>query len=205
MKRKTKRILWAALALVIVLGALGIYPLRALYIKNIGITLTPSTDFALQTPPFFLQHDAAWGTDKMGVSGSSMGAAGCLVTCCAGAISELGIPVTPGELNRLLSEHGGYTAGGELIWTEIGQAVPGVSYTYSRVFSAATLERDLQNGRLPIVQVQLGVGGPPHWLLVVGARDGEFLVHDPLNRDKEPTPLSRYGRVYAYRVLTDNG
>ena len=45
--------------------------------------------------------------------------------------------------------------------------------------------------------------GATHWLLVIGAKNGEFSIYDPLSKNKEPIPLSAHGKVYAYRVLVN--
>jgi len=44
--------------------------------------------------------------------------------------------------------------------------------------------------------------GVTHWVLIVGAEKGDFLIYDPANGDKSYLPLSYHGPVYAYRVLT---
>jgi hypothetical protein len=43
--------------------------------------------------------------------------------------------------------------------------------------------------------------GISHWVLIIGADAGDFLIYDPLNKEKAPIPLSTHGNVYSYRVL----
>ena len=76
-----------------------------------------------------------------------------------------------------------------------------VNYSYSRVFSSRTIENDLRNNRLPIVNVRYNGTGITHWVIIVGAKDGNFFIFDPLNKNETPIPLHMHGKVYAYRVL----
>ena len=108
--------------------------------------------------------------------------------------------MTPAELNIKLSDVGGFQ-GANLIWYKIHETVPEVNYTYSRIFSAKTIENDLARGRLPIVNVKYRGGGVSHWVIIIGAEDNDFMIYDQLDRDKEPMPLSEHGNVYSYRVL----
>lgn len=191
-------------AVVIVLAAaalLGSEYIMHTYIKNVGINLTPSRDYAVAEYTPYLQNDQRWWTDTVGTSSRSMAGVGCVLSCAASAITQLGFPVTPAELNVKMTACGGFQDGSDLIWNKLGDAVPGITYSYSRVFSAKTIEADLQNGLMPIVKVKANITGAQHWVMIVGARDGEFLVHDPLNRTLEPKPLSTHGRGYAYRVI----
>ena len=78
---------------------------------------------------------------------------------------------------------------------------PEVDYTYSRIFSSRTIDRALESHLLPIVNVRYMGGGATHWVMVVGAENGDYLVLDPLHAGKDPIPLSTHGKVHAYRVL----
>jgi hypothetical protein len=176
----------------------GYYALRAKGI--IGVTLTPSQDYEVHPVAYYLQNDPLWSDDKIGTTSRNLGGAGCLISCVASAITDLVSTMTPGELNKLLTDVGGYS-GADLIWYKISEAVPSVTYTYSRIFTARTIENDLKQGLLPIMNVKYRGGLVSHWVLIVGAEDGDFLVYDPLSSDQEPIPLSVHGKVYAYRVL----
>ena len=194
----TGKIVLAAVAVCVV--AFAIYAGQNYFTKFFGKTLTPSGDFEVHGVEYYLQNDPEWSDDVIGGSGRRMGGTGCLVTCIASAITDLGVPVTPKEVNERLGAVGGYQ-GADVIWYKINEAFPEIDYKYSRVFSSETIESDLESGLLPIVNVKYKRGGVTHWLLVVGAEGGEFLVYDPLNAEKAPIGLSVHGRVYAYRVL----
>ena len=187
--------------LVIALGIVGSYYGRAYWIQSHGITVTPRQAHAAVLVPFYLQNEAQWRDQTMGDSSYRLGGSGCLVACLAASLSTMGANMDPGSLNQAFSHAGVYTANAEVIWSQIQKAVPGISYRYARVFSAATLEEDLESGRLPLVKVGYLGSGAPHWVLVIGAEDGEFLVMDPLDATRTPAPLSRHGKVYAYRAL----
>ena len=198
---KGKRLLLIVAALVLAAAlAGGYYALLANYISGYGIILTPSRDYEVREVAYYLQNDPVWSQDKIGETNQTLGAAGCLISCVASAVTDLGVGITPAELNEKLSDIGGFS-GAKLIWYKIHEAVPEVNYTYSRVFTAKTIENDLAQGLLPIINVRYHGGGITHWVLVIGAKDGEFMVYDPLNREKTPLPLSTHGKVYSYRVI----
>ena len=187
--------------IIFIIGTIfAIYVCRVYYIKNVGITLTPSRDFEIHDIQYYLQNDPEWSDDLIGNSGSSIGGVGCLIACVSSVINDLGIPVTPKEFNAKLTEVNGFQHDG-LIWYKINEAFADVDYKYSRIFSSRTIENDLKSGLLPIINVRYRGNGITHWLIVVGAKDGEFLVCDPLNADKNPVKLSVHGKVHAYRVL----
>lgn len=196
------KVLVIILSILIIAGAVFIlYIFRTRTIRIIGTTLTPKKDHDIHEVQYFLQNDPAWAQDSIGSSNYKMGGAGCLITCVASSISDLGVAITPQELNQKLTAIDGYQNGADLIWYKINEAVPEVDYYYSRVFSSETIEKDLDKGLLPIVKVKFHGFGAQHWLLIVGAQDGEFMVLDPLNSEKKVIPLSTHGRAYAYRVL----
>jgi len=199
--KKTTILVGIVLGLALLIGlSLAVYAGRAHYIKTVGITVTPSQNFEARAVQYYLQYDPDWSQDTLGHSQSRLGGAGCLIACVASGMSDLGVPITPKELNQQLTEVDGFQ-GDLLIWYKINEVFPEVDYTYSRIFSAATLERDLRAGRLPIVNVNYYGDGITHWVMIVGAQDGEFLIYDPANGNKEPIPLSLHGKVFSYRVL----
>ena len=199
-KNKKRRII-ATVVLVITLVAAGVggFYLHTRYIKLFGITLTPAHDYPVTDIVYYLQNDPLWASDKIGDSSSTMGGTGCLITCVAVSLNDLGISITPKELNQTLCETGGYQ-GADLLWYKINEAFSDIDYSYERIFSTKTIEKDLKNGELPIVNVRIN-GVVTHWVLIIGSANGDFLIYDPLNKDEKPVPLTTYGKVYAYRVL----
>ena len=186
------------IAITVAFGAY--YVIYSRYIKLFGITLTPTRDFPPFDITYYLQNDPLWSTDSIGNTSFTMGGAGCLITCVAVSLNVLGTAVTPQELNKNLTEINGYQ-NAELIWYKINEAFPSINYRYKRIFSSRTIEKDLMENRLPIVNVRFNGSGITHWVIVIGAKDGDFLVFDPLNKNRTPIPLSTHGKVYAYRTL----
>lgn len=200
--RRGRVLLAAGLALVLLAGlAAGGYVLVHRNIQSNGIGLKPSKDRAPAEVTVYLQNDPQWSGETIGHSGYNMGGSGCLLSVAASAITQMGPDMTPQQLNEKMTAVDGFDDA-DFLWYKLKEAVPGVDYRYSRVFSGKTIERDLDGGLLPLVKVMYRGGGVQHWLMVVGAADGEFLVIDPLNAEKEPMPLTTtHGRVYGYRVL----
>lgn len=199
--KKSKRIVLVCVAVLLTaLLILGIYGGAVLYIRKIGISLSPGKDYPVREITYYLQGDPEWGSDGIGDSSTSMAAAGCLISCVASSMTEMGLETTPDELNGALTGVDGFE-GDILLWYKLNEAYPEIDYSHSRIFSSGTIQRDLEAGKLPIVKVYYKGGGVQHWLLVLGAENGEFMVMDPMNAELEPIPLSTHGKVYAYRVL----
>ena len=203
-KRRTVFIIFIPATFLLIAGFIAsIYTLRVYYSKVYGIYLTPVNVHEIVNIPYYLQNDSQWGGETIGDSNRKMSGAGCLITCVANAMDNLGLTVTPGDVNAKLTEAGGFQ-GADLIWYKINEIWPEIQYRYTRDFSSALIESDLSAGLLPIVNVKIHGVGATHWLLVVGAVNGEFMAFDPLNKEKKPIPLSTHGKVYAYRVLYKN-
>lgn len=199
--KKTRAALIIMAVLIIASAAAGgYYVLRAKHISNNGIKLIPARDYEIHEVEYYLQNDSLWTGDKIGQTHQTLGGAGCLISCAASAITDLGFEMTPAELNKKLTDVDGFS-GANLIWYKIHEAVPEVNYTYSRIFSAKTIEHDLAQGRLPIVNVKYRGGGVSHWVIIIGAEENDFIVYDPLVSEKTPIPLSDHGKVYSYRAL----
>lgn len=156
-----------------------VYAGRVYYIKTVGIELVPSKDFPVEITEYYTQKDPLWKDDKIGNTQRRMENTGCLIWCVSTAISQLNVPVTPKELNNMLTENNGYQ-GADLIWYKINEVLPEVDYRYSRIFDSKTIEKDLEKGLLPIVNVRYYKTGVTHWVLIVGAKDGEFIICDPV-------------------------
>ncbi len=188
------------LLLVIVMIVISIYAGKFYYIKNIGIKLIPSQNYTVTIAEYYRQNDSLWKDCTIGNTPQRMGSSGCLISSVSTAISNLGVPITPLELNNKLTLSNGYQ-GADLIWYKINEIIPEVNYRYSRVFSSKTMENDLKNGLLPIVNVKYHKTGVTHWVLIVGANDGEFQICDPIGDGFSIKNLSEHGNVYAYRVI----
>ncbi len=194
-------VLLLALVLLILVG----YVIVVFYIKNIGIELNTDKNFDYSREiEYFLQNDSNWANQKLGDSDSTLAEQGCTIADVAMVLSYLGNEITPAILNEKLMQNKAYTENGNLLWYKLEEIYP-VKYKFKRVFSAGTLESDLKDGILPIMRVKYGKNGLEHWVLVVGADGKDFLIMDPLNKNKTLTRLGEYGRVYAYRAIVPKG
>ncbi len=71
---------------------------------------------AIYSIPFFSQRNAAWSGQKLGTSTSTIGSAGCAMTCVASVLKYRGADVDPGKLNMWLTKNGGYSNGNLIVW-----------------------------------------------------------------------------------------
>lgn len=199
-KRLYYSLLGASLIIVISIVILALYVGRVYYIKNFGITLIPTQDYTVPELNYYRQNDPEWQNEQIGTSQRKMGSTGCLIACVSSAISQLDLAVTPKEFNDRLTQVDGFQ-GADLIWYKINEAFPHIDYRYSRTFSNRMIESDLEKGLLPIVNVKYHKTGITHWVIIAGAKDGEFIICDPLGDGQSTSLLSDHGKVYAYRVI----
>ncbi len=199
-KRLFYSLLCAFCLLVIAMMACAIYAGRVHYIKNAGIDLVPKKDYPVSISSYYRQNDPEWSNLKIASSNRKMGSTGCLISSVSTAITQLGYPVTPDEFNNKLAQVNGFQ-GADLIWYKINEAFPEVDYSYSRIFNSKTIEKDLEKGLLPIVNVKYYKTGVTHWVIIVGAKNGEFIICDPLGDGNSTKLLSDHGKVFAYRVI----
>lgn len=119
--------------------------------------------------PMFRQGDPEWGSRALG-TGSSIGRAGCAMTATAMAISRIsGNTVNPGELDRYLDSHGGYSGNG-LNW-DVAARSQGLTANRPG-WSMDTINRNLDQGRPVVVGVDYkagsngGANGTDHWVTI---------------------------------------
>lgn len=181
----------------------AVYVAAAFYIKNVGITLKTDETFDYSSEVgYFLQMDPKWASAKLGTSNFTLAQQGCTITDVAMVLNYLGYKTNPALLNQQFTENSLYDEDGNLLWFKLEDLYP-VQYKHRRVFSSKTIEKNLRNEILPIVKVKLAEGDFDHWVLIVGADGEDFLVMDPLNKNKTVTKLSDYGKVYAYRAIME--
>jgi len=130
----------------------------------------------------YQQRDPRWRDQLLGQREQvgTLGSHGCTVSAIANALSNLGIPMTPGELNQQMSLHGGFNERGWLVWGALDSLTD--SKIQARVFSrpsVAAVDSCLENGHYPIVKFLIG-GVVQHWATVVGKQGHTYLIRDPL-------------------------
>jgi hypothetical protein len=150
----------------------------------------------------YLQTDPRWADARIGGSGEEMRAVGCTVCCVSMALEHCGFAIDPGRLNKLLKENHGYTKQGWLKW----YALPKLIGNTIRVETpdkpgTEIIDSTLSSG-YPVIAKVMIAERVPHWVLIVGNRDGEYLIKDPLGDGRGLEKLSKYkSDVYSIRIL----
>ena len=150
----------------------------------------------------FLQKDERWAAERLGPSSGTLGSHGCLVCSVAMACVDLGVELTPKELNESLMANEGFLPQGWVVWNAMPAATDGrVTAAYHRSPSHAVMDAALEQGGYPVVKYFL-LGGIQHWCVIVGKEGLEYLARDPLHDEKEPVRLSTLTeKIYAVRVI----
>ncbi|MCB1278836.1 hypothetical protein [Prosthecobacter sp.] len=149
-----------------------------------------------------LQKDKRWAEDQLGSSTGTLGSHGCLVSSVAMACSNLGVKLTPKELNERLKKADGFLPQGWVVWNALPKVTEGrLAADYHPHSSHAVMDAALERGAYPVVKYFL-LGGIQHWCVIVGKEGQEYLARDPLRDDKEPVKLSELtAKIYAVRVI----
>ncbi len=153
-----------------------------------------------------MQKDKRWAADQLGHSDCTLGTHGCLVSSVAMACSNLGVKLTPKELNGRLKKADGYLPQGWVVWKAIPQ-VSGrkLAADFHSHPSHAVIDTALEHGAYPVAKYFLP-GGIQHWCVIVGKVGDEYLARDPLRDDKEPVRLSTLTeKLHAVRVIRKAG
>ncbi len=148
---------------------------------------------------FYSQVDRKWANAKLGRSGYTLTSSGCTLCCIAMALSTPLDRIPPDELNGYLTEKGGYTDGGLIIWKQIqirnDRRIVPVTTSHDTIL-------DNLRRRAPVIARVSIQGGLVHWVLIVGVRDGRYRVADPLDDAYTGKFLDQISDgIYAIRVL----
>lgn len=149
-----------------------------------------------------LQKDKRWASEQLGSSDCTLGSHGCLVTSVAMACSNLGMKLTPQELNERLKKNDGFLPQGWVVWNAMPKVTEGkLTADYHQKPSHAVMDEALESGAYPVVKYFL-LGGIQHWCVIVGKEGREYLVRDPLREDTKPVKLSELtAKIFAVRVI----
>lgn len=171
--------------------------------RSQGTVIVPQRETPVLETVFYRQKDERWAEDVLGESRYRMRGSGCLVCCIAASLTMQGREETdPGMMNRLLSQNGGYDEEGNLQWDALSALDSRISAERCQTVDEEAVMENLEAGRFPIVRVRLNGTGSVHYVLITGARDGEYWCMDPLAETEEETALSAFaGRVYAVRYV----
>ncbi len=199
MKRWLPKRWLLVISLCVALAAMAVFLLADGGGNDQAVKLKPEMDHEAGAAPIFQQNDSRWAESPMGQTQYKMAGSGCLVSCIAASLKAQGADTDPGRLNELFGAHHVYNEDGEVLWSRIADAVPGVRVDVPKAVDVQRLERELARGRYPIVKVKYLGSGYQHWVLIVGAAAGEYLCMDPLSAQGGFVPLSRHGGA-VYRV-----
>lgn len=196
--KKKKIIIGILIILVLVAGVLFIVRYK---MNQGGVPITCKSNYAVNENLIaYRQDDARWEDDNIGNSRFTMGDSGCIITSIATGISQSKSPLTPGELNALLTDNNVFDEEGNLQWGMLEQ----IDGFHVKVYSDITnqnIDDCLENGRYPIVKVhRKTLTSYHHYILIIGTENGDYVCMDPL--EDHLTKLSDYGnKVYAIRCV----
>jgi len=204
-KRLPKRSLWLLVTVLIGIGTISAWVLW----QSRGRIPAPALGGQEMTRVLkdgynYQQRDPRWSGQRLGQRehAGTLGSHGCTVSAIANALSNLGMPITPGELNRRMSTVGGFNERGWLVWSALETASEGRAR--AQVFakpSLSAVDHCLENGQYPIVKYLIG-GVVQHWATVVGKQGRTYLIHDPLVDESGPIPLtSRTPIILSVRCI----
>ncbi|MGV3662535.1 MAG: hypothetical protein ACO1TE_20285 [Prosthecobacter sp.] len=150
----------------------------------------------------FLQKDKRWADDQLGTSNCTLGSHGCLVCSVPMACTNLGVNLTPNDLNERLKENDGFLPQGWVVWNAISRVTDQkLSADYHVRPKHAQMDEALEAGAYPVVKYFL-VGGIQHWCVVVGKEGLDYLARDPLRNDAKPVKLSELTeKIHALRTI----
>lgn len=165
-----------------------------------------AADINLPDIATYRQDANEWSSDTLGTTSDTMAGYGCTVTSVANAITNVtGNQTSPKVLNDTLSRINGYTNRGWLIWSKVAEATNGaVQITVHGTPTHEKIDQCMAAGSYPIVKIKLG-GVVPHWVMLVGRRDGEYMMRDPLQGGPTDLPIAvskRAQKIHSLRCLS---
>ena len=202
MKFTRKRLLWCLLGLGVLVG--GLYFGRRFQEQFFAIS--PRGGESLSLPALatvhYRQRDPRWAEEHLGGFGESLAHAGCTVCSLAMALDFYGVKITPKDLNNFLKASDGYNARGWLRWNSVDKLSGGlVKLGYMGHPTFEVIDRALKERQPVLVKVYIK-GVIPHWVLVVGKNQQEYLMRDPLSEEGRMGKVSDYGsKIFAVRIL----
>lgn len=184
-------VLWIKIDKFLVDNSKAITAISSTMVKNIPL---------IDVPTFYNQRDKIWATDRLGDTSETVGKVGCLVSSVGMNLSYYGIVMNPKEINEKLTTIEGFTSRGWLIWSELSTITDDkVSISFPKL-SHENIEKHLLK-KEPVLAKLYIRRVIPHWVLIVGKEEGEYMMLDPL-KDKKPIKFSSYGSyIYSIRLM----
>ncbi|MDE6891414.1 MAG: hypothetical protein K2P50_06430 [Lachnospiraceae bacterium] len=194
-----KRIFCFAVCVLLLISAAAVFLIlrvRGSMVVHAGEDIIPAGEIA-----FFRQDDEKWAAEKLGDSRYTMESSGCLVCCITSTLVMGGkTEETPFTVNERFSKQGVYDLQGNILWDNLRRYGGCEVEVFNKADEELLLDC-LREGKYPIVRVRVKGVGNFHYVLITGAREGNFYCMDPL-KDGE-RPLAEYGnRIYAARLVS---
>jgi len=154
----------------------------------------------IAVPTFYNQRDKTWASDRLGNTHETVGKVGCLVSSVGMNLSYYGIEMNPKKINEKLTKVEGFTSRGWLVWSKLSIITDEkVTISFPKL-SHENIEKYLLQKKPVLAKLYIN-RVIPHWVLIVGEKEGEYLMLDPL-RDEKPIKFSSYGSyIYSIRVM----
>jgi len=201
---KNKKWILISILLAIVVIALWINKEKFLADTSKAITAKSSTTVKniplIAVPTFYNQRDKTWASDRLGKTSETVGKVGCLISSVGMNLSYYGIEINPKKINEQLTKVEGFTSRGWLVWSKLSTITDDkVTISFPKL-SHENIEKYLLQKK-PVLAKLYIKRVIPHWVLIVGEKEGEYLMLDPL-RDEKPIKFSSYGSyIYSIRVM----
>lgn len=156
-------------------------------------------------PPYYLQNDPRWKDDKIGGSSEKIECVGCTLCCVSMSLSQQGYPINPKDLNTKLISTNGFTGRGWLKWKSVSDLfVNKITILIPRKPSHKVIDKALRSNRPVIAKIMLK-GSIPHWVLIVGKLDNDYLIMNPLDWNRSLRTLSeKSDEIYSIRIIKGN-
>jgi len=201
---KYKKWIIIGLLIVLLLVVLWINKERFLADTSNAITAKSTTTIKniplIEVPTFYNQRDKTWASDKLGKTDETVGKVGCLISSVGMNLSYYGIGMNPKKINEQLTKVEGFTSRGWLVWSKLSTITDDkVTISFPKL-SHENIEKYLLKKEPVLAKLYIN-RVIPHWVLIVGEKEGEYLMLDPL-RDEKPINFSSYGSyIYSIRVM----
>ena len=165
----------------------------------------PVPTFMLSDSFVYRQDDARWGAETIGSTEDSLRAYGCTIASVAMSASNLTqTEITPQVLEARLSDAGGFTNRGWLIWDKVEEATDNqVRAKYYDTPRHEDINSCMASGNYPVVKIKL-YRSIIHWVMIVGTAEDEYLIRDPLVGAVTDGPIalsSRSGEIFGVRCI----
>jgi len=170
------------------------------------LPITSKTTIGIQNikpiniPNKYNQNDKQWRDDLLGNTNEKLGNVGCLISSVAMNLSYYQIFINPKELNKKLKNIAGYTQKGWLIWDKLEDITQNKIQIDFPNLSHETIDNLLLKSTPVLVKILIHKQ-IPHWVLIVGKKNGTYLIYDPLD-STVPLSISKYNSlIYSIRIL----